>query len=225
MKLLETIISLYAPHACVGCDVEGPVLCPACLKGLPPPVGRCYRCHRAVPSGRTCVSCAGHGLAAVYPATRYVETAKAAVWQLKFERAQAAAGCMAELMAAACRDRLRAGSVIVPAPTAATRARSRGYDQAALLARAVARRTGLPCAAPLYRLGSQRQVGASRLQRQAQLQGAFRIRSARATRAIRGRHVLLVDDVITTGSTLEAAAQALLAAGALSVEAVIFAQA
>jgi ComF family protein len=111
-------------------------------------------------------------------------------------------------------------AVLVPVPTATSRVRARGYDQSKLLARAVARRQSLPVLNCLARHGQTHQVGATRQQRLSQLSTAFRvIRPAR----LAGRHVILVDDVTTTGATLELAAQKLLAAGARRVDAVTFA--
>ncbi len=225
MSIIEKIISIYAPHVCAGCEAEGSVLCGVCVRELPRPLDRCYRCHAASKGGLTCDSCSIYGLVAVNAATRYVRSAKDAVWSLKFGRARAAAGCMVVLMLPACERRLRhcpARVVIVPAPTATSRARMRGYDQAAVLARALARQTGTMYFPLLLRIGHQKQVGAGRVQRRAQLRSAFEVRDLRL---VRGAHIILVDDVVTTGATLEAAAQALLSAGARSVEAIVFAQA
>jgi ComF family protein len=222
MHLLDTIVSLYAPHACVGCGEDGAALCGNCLRRLRPATDRCYACHVATKRGRTCRGCNLSGLLAVRSVARYDDAAKATVWALKFDRARAAAGCMAPAMAEAMRGGMCRGMLVVPAPTAASRARTRGYDQAALLARELAAYTGLTYAPLLMRLGNQRQVGASKSQRTSQLQDAFVMKRPQR---VKGKHVLLVDDVVTTGSTLEAAARVLLATGAASVQAVTFAQA
>jgi ComF family protein len=117
---------------------------------------------------------------------------------------------------------LSATCVIVPVPTATSRVRLRGYDQAVLIAKALAQQTRheyVPC---LRRVGQQRQVGASRTQRLQQMEQSFLVGD---TTAFRGRHVVLVDDVMTTGATLESAAAIVKAAGAKRVEAVVFARA
>ncbi|HVU59867.1 MAG TPA: phosphoribosyltransferase family protein [Candidatus Saccharimonadales bacterium] len=147
--------------------------------------------------------------------------AKQLVWKLKFERGRAAVGVMAQLMlplVSAMPDSV----ALVPAPTATGRTRQRGYDQALLLARRLARHSCvayLPC---LQRHGQSQQRGATRQERLVQLAQAFLVTQPAA---VQGKHVVLVDDVLTTGATIEAAAAALKAAGARRVSAVVFAQA
>jgi predicted amidophosphoribosyltransferase len=114
---------------------------------------------------------------------------------------------------------LRTGATIVPVPAHPAHARTRGYDQARLLARALARRTGAPLAQPLRRSGAALgQLGASRVERLREGRVAVRARDG-------PRRVLLVDDVHTTGATLDACAQALRAAGTVEVSAVTWARA
>ena len=222
MNIIERVIDLYAPHACLGCGVEGVLLCVRCLCAAAKPLPRCYRCHAFSRLGRTCEQCGTYGLQSVRSALCYEGVAQDAVWQLKFGRARAAADMMAKPMALVGQSLARDNTLIVPAPTASSRVRSRGYDQAAELAKAVAGRLDLPIANVLWRLGKQRQVGADKLRRRQQMTGAFYVRDASLAT---GRRIILIDDVITTGSTLESAAQALLAAGAVSVSALTFAQA
>jgi predicted amidophosphoribosyltransferase len=100
------------------------------------------------------------------------------------------------------------------APTSTARRRARGYDQAQVLARAVARHLGVPCRPLLRRHGPSRaQTGRRRVER---LADAPLFATTRRPRA----HVLVVDDVVTTGATLHAACRALLAGGAERVRAV-----
>ncbi|HSX05969.1 MAG TPA: phosphoribosyltransferase family protein [Candidatus Saccharimonadales bacterium] len=140
---------------------------------------------------------------------------------MKYERAQAGVAEIALLLA-----RQLAGfsgdAVLVPVPTATSRVRARGYDHAALLAREVSRLTNTPRRIVLRRVGQAHQVGSRRSQRLEQLQAAFR---PVQVNEIRGRHIILIDDVLTTGATLEAAARVLRRAGAARVDAIVFAQA
>jgi len=157
----------------------------------------------------------------MWPAAEYVGVVKEIVHRLKFGRAQAAANDMAVVVAARVPKELPL-TLITYVPTAHTRVRQRGYDQAALLAKAVARELGLPYAPLLARMGSARQVGASGMQRRRQLRGSFRPRSSRLAQ---NTYILLIDDVLTTGSTLESAARVLRSMGAAKVSAATFAQA
>ena len=91
-----------------------------------------------------------------------------------------------------------------------------------LLARAISREWGLDVADVLVRLGQAHQVGSNRRDRLLHLKGAFRVQHAAR---IRGAHVVLVDDVLTTGATIETAARVLKKAGAKRVDAIIFSQA
>lgn len=218
--LLNTLLSHIAPHECLGCRQEGSLLCDLCsqqLKALPE---RCYRCHRVSPGGRTCQQCRRHtDLFAVRPYTSYEGLAKQLVWQLKFDGAQDAARDLARLLAV---GPLPEQAVLVPVPTASSRVRQRGYDQARLIARGVAVETGVTYADCLKRLGQHHQVGAGRAQRVTQLKGAYR---CARPKSVQGAHIVLIDDVLTTGATLEAAAAVIRAAGAKRVSALVFAQA
>lgn len=220
MPVIEQIISVFAPHSCVDCGAEGQLLCVSCAKRLQPAVARCYRCHKVSATGATCKSCRSQTkLARVQVLTAYEGVARRLVWQLKFGRARAGAVEIGRLLAPFVDGD---DIVLVPVPTATSRVRQRGYDQAVLIARALSRAADSPFASLLIRRGQHRQVGMSRARRQQQLKNVLYVRRPER---VRGAHIILVDDVITTGATLEAATAALKAAGAKRVEAIVFAQA
>lgn len=218
MSVIDRFLSILAPYECLGCGAEGALLCPVCARLLPAMPERCYRCRSPSIGALTCADCAGSSpLYRVRAAAPYGGTAKELVSRLKFSGAQAASSAMAECLAPFLKT--GRGTIIVPVPTAAGRIRGRGYDQARLLARRLSLRTHRAYMDCLARSGQTHQVGASRSQRLHQLHGAFRVRS---TSHIRGRNLLLIDDVVTTGATLEAAARTLQAAGAARIEAAAF---
>ena len=119
---------------------------------------------------------------------------------------------LAEALVQRFSDDVRGADVVTWAPTTSRRRRLRGHDQAELIARAVARQISRPCRSLLIRESESPQTGSGREQR---LRGPlFRARRLRV-----GLHVVVVDDVVTTGSTLRQASMALQTAGASRVTA------
>jgi ComF family protein len=117
------------------------------------------------------------------------------------------------------------GDVAVPVPTTSARLRRRGYNQAGLLACAVARHRAIPMLELLERRPSaESQIALPVAQRRANVEGAFRPRAA-ADRLPSGCHVILIDDVVTTGATVLAASRALEGMGVRAVTALAFARA
>ncbi|HSW37458.1 MAG TPA: phosphoribosyltransferase family protein [Candidatus Saccharimonadales bacterium] len=220
MSIFDILTASFAPHECLSCGQEGHLLCKACTHKLSQIPERCYRCRRLSAGNRSCEACRRMSkLYSLKAGTIYEGLAKDLVWRLKFQGAQTAAHDMARYLAPMVESR---GVVIVHVPTATGRVRRRGYDQAYLLARALAKQTQLPHLAALARLGQHHQVGASRRERTTQLAQAFIVLKPEL---VQNSHILLVDDVLTTGATLEAAARALKLAGAKRVDGLVFAQA
>ena len=120
------------------------------------------------------------------------------------------------------------GDVLVPVPVHSERARRRGYDQAELIARAAAAALGLPCAPILERTRATiAQFDLDRTTRASNVRGAFQLRArpgGSPGNPLTGRWIVLIDDVVTTGATLSACAEPLLAAGALGVSAITVAR-
>jgi len=116
-------------------------------------------------------------------------------------------------------------AICTPVPTTRARTRTRGYNQAGLLAAALARTTGRPCADMLARMrASGSQTALQPVARRANVAGAFAVAAAGAARLF-GAHVILVDDVLTTGATAAECARALSAAGVCCIRLVTFARA
>lgn len=220
---LDSLIGMMAPHECLACSTEGALLCPGCIALLPDIVPQCYRCGSTSGGFQVCRKCrSASPFRQVVMRTEHEGFAKDLLYKLKFERARAAADVVASAMAAQ-KDLLPTDAVFVPIPTATNRVRQRGYDQSVLIAKSLSKNCDTNYANLLLRRGQMRQTGSSRSQRLAQLETAFIVRK-RALRKCSGT-IVLVDDVLTTGATLEMAAKALRTAGAQNLQAIVFARA
>jgi ComF family protein len=216
LRLLQTVVGGLFPTRCVGCHRRGPALCPTCREGLPrlrPPL--CPRCSRPERSGTHCRACrsAPPELAAVRAPCAYADAAGLAVRRLKYAQERHLASDLGALLCETLAARPLAVDLVVPVPLDAARFRQRGYNQAALLAEPVAQSLGVPLVAgALERTRPTRpQVELPARERRANVRGAF---ACPNPDAVAGRRILLVDDVMTTGATLEACAAGLVAAGA-----------
>jgi ComF family protein len=151
----------------------------------------------------------------VRTAVFFVEPVQSLIHQFKYKHAFALAEPLADLMLRVPPRWRPPVDVIVPIPLHSRRRRQRGYNQAALLARHLSRRLHIRLnTSSLQRIHHTRsQVGLSQAARHANVADAFAV----TDRQLQGEHVLLVDDVFTTGATLSAAAETLLAAGATAV--------
>ena len=148
--------------------------------------------------------------------------ARRLVHRLKYGDRPEAARLMGPMMTRAAADLLDDRPVLVPMPLHRFRLWRRQFNQAALLATAMARPLGLRVEPGLLSRvkATERQVGMSRAQRLLNVQGAFQVPPLAE---VAGRHIVLVDDVMTTGATANAAARVLLRAGAAGVDLAVFA--
>jgi len=226
---LRGVLRAVYPPQCLTCEApvtEEGTLCPACWPGVPFIHGlACDKCGAALPGESAgavvcddCLSIArpwGQGRAVL----NYAGGARRLVLGLKYGDRHDVVAPAGRWLARAARPLLRADSVIAPVPLHWWRLFRRRYNQAALLAGAVAVETGAPHLPDLLirRRATGNQDGRTRADRFANLQGAIVVRAARAAR-IEGRHVLLIDDVMTSGATLAAATEACFAAGADAVD-------
>ena len=156
---------------------------------------------------------------------RFDETARLLAHRLKYGDRLDLAGTLAGWMARAGAELLADADVIVPVPMHRSRIWKRRFNQAALLADGIARRSGkrVDAFALARKRPTRPQVGLSRAERQSNLSGAFEV-AEEASARVAGLRVLLVDDVLTTGATANAAARALLRGGAEAVDVLVFAR-
>ena len=193
---------------------------------------RCYRCAIALhdTGARECGACLKSPPAfdATVVACDYAAPADLLVQALKFRARLPLADTLADLMARALYAR-RNGSLglIIPVPLSDARLAERGFNQSAEIARALSRRTGIPLRTDLcIRVRDTRpQAGLPFRDRQVNMRGAFAVRlDARTLQRLQHQHVLLVDDVMTTGHTLNALAACLKRQGAATVTNAVFAR-
>jgi ComF family protein len=158
-------------------------------------------------------------------AVRYDDVARTLVHALKYQDRTDLAPTMGRWMARAGRELLKTADVLIPVPLHWRRAWHRRYNQSGVLARTIERQSGVKMASETLRRirPTEQQIGLSRPQRASNVQGAFRV--ARDREAwIAGRRVVLIDDVLTSGATVDACARALLRAKAASVDVLVFAR-
>lgn len=223
--MLDRAWQVLFPARCLGCGRRGEVVCSACAPSIPwLPEDACARCAQpwlGLSACRTCRRLAP-ALAAVRAACVYEGLARTAVHTLKFRSGRSLAPVLAEWLREAVARRPLQADLVAPVPLSPERLRERGYNQAALLAEQVSDAVG-GVYAPwlLTRTDRPPQRTLSAAQRQQNLRGA--IACADPT-LVGGRRILVVDDVMTTGATLGACADALVAAGATRVGALVLAR-
>jgi ComF family protein len=227
----ERTLDLVFPRRCVGCGAFGAFLCPECLaatpRAQPPRCPGCWMPQAGRPAGNAelCERCRVGRPA--FTAARcpfvYAGAAREAVHALKYDGLSAIAGTMAEAMARSLTEWRPPVTALAPVPLAARRRRSRGYNQSELLARELSRLCGLPVSGGLLvrrKATTPQALAADEAARRANVEGVF----AAGPKAGPAGALLLVDDVMTSGATLDACARALVAAGHGPVYALTFAR-
>lgn len=228
----QGVALVYPPH-CIACEAataEAFSLCVSCWNDTPF-IARPY-CDRlgtpfAVDYGEGLISPAAMADPPRFDRARAVAlhkgTAKSLVSRLKYGERLDLAGPMARMMASAGREILGDCDLILPVPMHRARLWRRRFNQAALLANALGRETGLPVLVEglVRRRHTPPQVGLTRAERQKNLTGAFAL-GPPGEMAIAGRRVVVIDDVRTTSSTLNACAHILRKAGAARIDALTF---
>ncbi len=209
------LVDVALPPVCSGCGLGGAWLCPRCAElQLPISMGSaCRRCGRpldvALP---TCVRCDlwTGSIERVRSAYAFDAAVRTMIHQLKYEGQRARSEWCAAAIADVVESTHWPVDVVVPVPLHRQKERARGFNQSRLIARDLAPMLGLTMNDALVRIRQTRsQIELDAGERRENVRGAFVAR-----RQLRGRHVLLIDDVITTGSTLVECAAACRQAGA-----------
>jgi len=209
---LECLASVVAPPRCAACDARVPLMS-----------AFCGPCSLAVESAGALAS-GGDASAGCVAAFEYGGPVASSIARLKYERRPDLARPLGDLLWRALKaiEPVPRQTLVIPVPLHASRLAERGFNQSALIARRVARGFDvalLPLVLARVR-DTPRQVSLGRHARADNLAGAFRVRQAER---VRDRAILLVDDVRTTGATLDACARVLFEAGAASVSSAVVA--
>ncbi len=217
-------IELLFPGVCTGCGKSGSFFCPACRKKLPylkgpvcpscgrPGAGVCSECRRVPPQVESVRS----------PFT-FDGAIRSAIHQFKYKDIRSLARPLAEFLHTCARDNGLSADCLVPVPLHRSKLRERGYNQAELLAGELARLTGWPVDRDtLIRTrdpGPQARA-ANAAERRHNVAGIFSCNNDR----LKGKSVLLIDDVCTTGATLDACARVLRELPGITVSALVLAR-
>lgn len=225
-RAASTATEALFPARCTHCGLDGELICDRCMDGATR-IDRAASCRMcALPTrGETlCGRCSSDpppvsSLVAVFA---FDGAIRSAVHALKYDGLRAIAPALGEEMASRWGNRRKVPDVTVPVPLHRSRLRARGYNQAELLARPVGALIGTPLRTDLLRrvVDSPPQAGATNESvRVSRVRRVFE-----ASPDVVGLHILLIDDVATTGSTINSAARALLDAGAWGVTALVLAR-
>ena len=227
-------LDIALPTLCVACrePVAGEGVCAACwakLSFIAPP----YCARLGIPfvydPGPGILSMQAIADPPAYQraraAVRYDDVARTLVHALKYHDRTDLAPSMGRWMARAGAELLDEADLWVPVPLHWRRGFSRRFNQSGALARAISRHSGVAVSRDALRRirPTEHQVGLSRAERAANVQGAFKVDKSRRAE-IQGRRVILVDDVLTSGATVDACARALLRAKAAQVDVLVFAR-
>ncbi|HUP90294.1 MAG TPA: double zinc ribbon domain-containing protein [Longimicrobiales bacterium] len=233
------MLDLFLPPVCLACDKliatsdSARLICRRCRTLLrPPPAPLCVRCHAPklitgrIEDATCCEECSAWPTEITKSRAPFLmhPPADRIVHQLKYRGWKALAGQMAAPMAVAAHE-LMPIDVVMAVPTTRDRLRERGYNQAGLLADAVAKKLNLQSEVLLERASSQgTQTTLQPAARGANVAGAFRLQSYAYAR-IQNAHILIVDDVMTTGATAAECTRVLIDAGARCTSVLTYARA
>jgi ComF family protein len=218
-KLKRVALDLLFPPWCISCGREGNYICNSCRQLLPvitPPV--CPRCGRPQSHGVLCPGCVDWQaeIDGIRSPFLFDGVIRQAIHELKYRNLRALVPSLAEFLYDYILENPVPGDILVPVPIHRKRWRERGYNQSALLARELGRLSGLTVVESYlirHSYAPPQARSASVTERQKNVAGAFTCLDTQ----LQGKRVLLIDDVSTSGATLNTCARALKTAGAAAV--------
>jgi len=225
-KLRGAVVGFLFPERCVGCGKEGVFICRFCRQSLPQITGpACPKCGRPQTDGKLCSGCAGWQakIDGIRSPFRFDGAIRQAIYELKYHNLRAIATPLAELMQQYLITNPIPAEILVPVPLHRKRLRERGYNQSGLLTRELSKLINLPTIDDclIRQRHAPPQARTSNVEeRRSNIADAF----ACLDRRLRDKQVLLIDDVATSGATLDACAEAIKTAGASSVWGLVMAR-
>jgi len=219
VKLKGIALDLLFPRRCVNCGKEGNFICDSCRRSLPrimPPL--CPKCGIPQPSGILCPGCISWQaeIDGIRSPFRFDGVIREAIHQLKYRNLRALAEPLAKLLNNYLASNPMPGEILVPVPLHRKRLRERGYNQSCLLAKELGKLVNLPVVNEClirWRHALPQAKTSTVEERKSNVADAFTCRDHK----LKDKQILLIDDVSTSGATLNACAVALKTAGAISV--------
>jgi ComF family protein len=221
----QAFLDLLYPPRCAGCGRLGALFCETCRARLiPTPSHVCRRCGKPEAAGGLCAACrrTPSPLDGILSSAVFAPPLRTVIHHFKYRNGHALAAPLAALLITTWQQASLSADLIVPVPLHASRISERGYNQSTLLARALSSAVGVTVVDDLLERerATLPQTHLNRQERSQNVSGAFVCRTH-----LSGTSLVLVDDVCTTGATLEACATALRAAGAVHVQGLTVARA
>lgn len=229
MHAIERFLDLLFPPHCAGCKKTGYILCSTCyasIKRLSPPF--CRYCHAPLAVDNFCQKCTCHPLRfnGLWMAGAYQEPLRSYIHAFKYNGNKRLAQPLGSLLAQTYKRTGLVADMIVPVPLHTKRQQQRGYNQAQLLAEVCSAQLGLPLYVSLLTRvrATASQTHLSINERLQNVTGAFLLNPNANARTLAKRNILLIDDVCTTGATLDACAAPLFSAGVKTVWGLVLAR-
>ena len=228
-SVLQQYLDILFPVHCAGCQRIGNVLCSSCLAKIQPlPSPICDFCGTPLSTYGVCKNCQYHlpKLSGQRAVSLYQEPLRGCIHGLKYDGNIRLAVPLGLLLAQAYRRYNMQADMLIPVPLHSERQQQRGFNHASLLAEVCSENIGVPMNDNILvrHRATVAQVDLHPRERYQNVAGAFACSSTSAKNLLNGRSILIIDDVSTTGATLEACATPLFAAGAKEVWGLVLAR-